>query len=106
MSANTNMFMDCRIICDMRNSIMNGWSFQDWTTRNIGKVNVTLAKSINLWEKAKKGLDEEYWNDYMLKMAAKFTRQFVAEMKLLEEEGCDGNELTMMITTTLSESWS
>lgn len=101
----TNLFMDCKIVCDMRNCIMKGWSYQDWTTRNQGKVSITLAKSMSLWDKARKGLDDGNWNEYMLKMAAKFTKQFVAEMELLESEGCDGSELTEMITTTLSECW-
>lgn len=101
----TNLLMDCKIVSDMRRSMLNGWSYQDWTTRNLDKVNINLAKSMSLWDKARKGLDDEKWNAYLLHMATKFTKQFVAEMELLESEGCDGSELTEMITTTLSECW-
>ena len=106
MASTTNdLFTDFRIICDMRNSLAEGWTYEQWVIKNLSRVHITLPKSINLWDKAVKGQEPEYWAEYLTKMAQKFTKYFVMEINLLEREGCDGDELTNTITTTLSECW-
>lgn len=100
-----DLFNDFRIVCDMKNSRANGWTYEQWVTKNLSRVHITLPKSINLWDKAIKGQDKEYWAEYLSKMAERFTKHFVMEINLLEQEGCDGDELTNKISTTLSECW-